>query len=75
MKRLYIRPAFQGPGLGRMLVEQIIEEAKAADCQFLRLDTLPIMERAIALYRTFGFREIPPYGDHPPEAICFELTL
>jgi ribosomal protein S18 acetylase RimI-like enzyme len=75
MKRLYIRPNFQGKGLGRMLVQRIVAEAQAAGYQLLRLDTLPSLERAIALYHSFGFREIPPYGDNPPEAICFELSL
>jgi putative acetyltransferase len=75
MKRLYVRPPFQGGGLGRSLVKRVITEAKAAGYQALRLDTLPRMERAITLYRTFGFREIPRYGDNPPEAICFEMEL
>jgi putative acetyltransferase len=75
MKRLYVRPAFQGNGLGRSLVERVIAEAKAAGYHALRLDTLSKMERAITLYRVLGFREIPPYGDNPPEAICFELEL
>jgi len=75
MKRLYIRPAFQGSGLGRLLTERIVAEAKANGYRLLRLDTLPKLERAIALYRSLGFREIPPYGDNPPEAICFELPL
>jgi ribosomal protein S18 acetylase RimI-like enzyme len=75
MKRLYVRPAFQGNGLGRSLVERVIAEANAARYQALRLDTLPKMERAIALYRSLGFHEIPPYGDNPPEAICFALEL
>jgi len=75
MKRLYVRPAFQGSGLGRSFVERVVEEARAAGYRALRLDTLPVMQRAIALYRALGFREIPPYGDNPAEAICFELEL
>ena len=75
IKRLYVRPAFQGSGLGRALLERVIAEANAAGYQALLLDTLPTMERAIALYRTLGFHEIPPYGNNPPEAICFELEL
>lgn len=75
MKRLYVRPAFQGTGIGRRMVEKIIAEARSGGYQLLRLDTLPAMERAIALYRTLGFRPIPPYGDNPAEALCFELSL
>jgi ribosomal protein S18 acetylase RimI-like enzyme len=75
MKRLYVPPAFQGDGLGRLLAERIVLEAEASGFSLLRLDTLPSMQRAIALYRSLGFREIPPYGDNPAEAICFELAL
>jgi len=75
MKRLYVRPAFQGRGLGRLLTERIMQEARASDHRLLRLDTLPIMGNALALYRSLGFREIPPYGRNPAEAICFELPL
>ena len=75
MKRLYVLPAFQGTGIGRMLAERIISEAKAAGYDLLRLDTLPVMDSAIRLYRKLGFYEIPGYGDNPAEAICFELKL
>lgn len=75
MKRLYVRPAFRGRGLGRSLIEHVIAEARRSGCERLRLDTLPVMEQAGTLYRELGFREIPPYGDNPPEAICFELSL
>jgi ribosomal protein S18 acetylase RimI-like enzyme len=75
MKRLYVRPAWQRKGIGRMLAERVIAEARAAGFRSLRLDTLPMMTRAIPLYRSLGFSEIPRYGDHLPEAICFELQL
>ena len=75
MKRLYLRPVFRGSGLGRCLVEQIVAEARETGYRFLRLDTLPRMERAIAMYRALGFYEIPRYADNPPSAICFELRL
>ncbi len=75
MKRLYVRPRFQGRGLGRLLTERIIHEARDSGHKLLRLDTLPIMGSALALYRSLGFCEIPPYGGNPPEAICFELRL
>ncbi len=75
MKRLYVRDSYQGRGIGRLLVEQIVAEARAAGFRRLRLDTLPMMTKAIAMYRALGFSEIPRYGDHLAEAICFELSL
>lgn len=75
MKRLYVRPGFQGTGLGRLLVDRVIAEARDAHYKLLRLDTMPRLERAVAMYRVRGFREIPPYGDNPKEALCFELPL
>ena len=75
VKRLYVRPAFRGSGLGRALIDRIISEARSAGYARLLLDTLPRMNDAARLYRAYGFREIQRYGDNPAEAVCFALNL
>jgi len=77
MKRLFVRPDFQGRGLGKQLVNTILSDARAIGYQRMRLDTLPAqMGKAIAMYRSFGFREIEPYYDNPvPGALFMELKL
>jgi ribosomal protein S18 acetylase RimI-like enzyme len=65
MKRLYVRPAARGLGIGRALVEAIIIAAEELGYVEMKLDTLPWMESAAALYRAFGFTEIAAYYNNP----------
>jgi putative acetyltransferase len=71
MKRLYVRPACRELGIGRELVRRLLEDAKVKGYGAMRLDTLPSMRSAIAMYRSFGFREIAPYVYNPVEGALF----
>ncbi|MDB5877310.1 MAG: family N-acetyltransferase [Variovorax sp.] len=65
MKRLYVRPAFRGMGLGRQLADAILDAARHAGYSHVLLDTLDDMEAARTLYEELGFVEIPPYYHSP----------
>ena len=77
MKRLFVRPAYRATGLGRTLVESLIDEARKLGYTQMRLDTIPgKMDKAIALYQSIGFVEIGPYCQNPVEGAKFmELKL
>jgi len=65
IKRLFVRPQARGKGVGKALVEAAIITAQRLGYGEIKLDTLPDMAEAIALYKAAGFIPIPPYGSHP----------
>jgi carbonic anhydrase len=75
MKRLFVQPVARGHGLGRLLVEAVIQAAREAGYGAIRLDSLPHMKSAIALYRSLGFREIAAYYENPVCPVYLELEL
>jgi ribosomal protein S18 acetylase RimI-like enzyme len=76
MKRLYVRSALRGKGTGGLLIQSLIAEARSIGYEKMVLDTLPSMKAAQKLYRTLGFREIPPYQKNSiPDSLFFELAL
>jgi putative acetyltransferase len=77
MKRLFVRPEFRGQHLGERLVDMILNDARAIGYQCIRLDTLPgKMDRAIAMYRARGFKDIAAYYNNPVVGAAFmELEL
>ena len=76
MKRLFVRNPYRGQGLGRKLVERIIDEARMIGYRRMHLDTLASMTEAVNLYKSTGFQVIPAYYHNPlPNVVYFELDL
>jgi putative acetyltransferase len=71
MKRLYLLPRFRGTGLGRLLVEELVRDARSHGYRRMVLDTLPSMRPAQAVYGAMGFRPIPAYYDNPLPGVIY----
>jgi len=76
MKRLYVSEQCRGLGIGRALAEAVIEEARKIGYNNMRLDTIPSMDAARALYVSLGFKQTSSYRFNPIEgAVFMELKL
>ncbi len=74
IKRMYVRPAFRGRGLGKAMLAQLTQFASQHGIALLRLETGIYETEAIGMYESFGFRRCPPFGDYheDPNSIYFE---
>ncbi len=76
MKRLFVRPAWHGHGIGRKLASDIVTMAREAGYEKMRLDTLDTLDKALLLYGSMGFREISAYCHNPLDSVKYlELVL
>jgi len=71
MKRLYVRPEFRGKHIGNALAKLVIADAKEVGYSYMLLDTFPFLERAIQMYRGYGFYEITCYNNCPMQNVVY----
>jgi carbonic anhydrase len=75
-KRLYVSPGFRGHGLGRTLLNRLVESARSIGYETMYGDSLPSMGEALSMYRSFGFQQVEAYSATPtPGAIYLALAL
>ena len=76
MKRLFVRPQFRGLKIGKLLIDTIIAEAKNMQYEYMVLDSLSSLEKAVSIYKSMGFCETEPYYNNPiPGAVYLRLDL
>jgi putative acetyltransferase len=72
IKRMYLRPAYQGLGIGKALMQTLLEAARTLGYTTVKLDTIGYkMPRAVGLYTAFGFRETSAYNYNPYEGVLY----
>ena len=71
LKRLYVKPKFRGEGYGDLLLERIMGDARRIGYRYMYLDTLPFLERALRMYKRYGFYEIERYNDSPLDTTIY----
>ena len=77
IKRMYVRTQFRGLGFAKLLLDHLVEYAKARKVPLLRLETGIHQHAAITLYERLGFRRIPPFGEYweDPNSLCYEKQI
>jgi GNAT superfamily N-acetyltransferase len=77
LKRMYIRPAFRGRGLGRAMLAHLAAHARGQGATLLRLETGRYEDAAIGLYESFGFRPRAPFGEYREDSFSryYEMNL
>jgi GNAT superfamily N-acetyltransferase len=75
VKSMYVAPAYRGTGLGRRILARLDEIAAEHGCSAVRLDTSDYLTPAVGLYRSAGYREVPPYNENPKADLWFERVL
>ncbi len=68
IQRMYVLPAFRGKGIGRAIVNRLVDDARMIGYRQLKLESLEFLKAAHSLYRSVGFREIDPYDGNSMEA-------
>ncbi len=71
VKRMFVQPAYHGKGIGRGLMENVLQLARQYSYEKVRLDTLSHMTPAITLYRQYGFYAIEPYNYNPFDTVLY----
>jgi putative acetyltransferase len=77
IKRMYIRPAYRGQGLSKLMMQHLETYARDQGTDVLRLETGNLQTEAIALYERMGFYRIPPFADYPDDGVslCYERRI